>query len=164
MTRIWLLTAPMALLAACASAPAAKPPTTTELLMGAWTCETKADALTMKTAPITYLPGGKSTFHVVGSGSAGAMAFEVVGDGEGTWQLLPGDKGADGKPGPEKLEDKITSVNVVSAKMNGQDIPPAMVQGLSGQLVNQSSVGTIVVTKTAMTQTTPDGHVTSCTR
>ena len=154
MVRTFLLAAPALMLAACASAPAAKPPTTAELLLGSWTCETKADAILIKTAPITYLAGGKSTFHIVLSGSSSAMAFEVVGDGEGTWVLHEADQ----------LEDKILSAKVSSAKMNGNPVPPAMIQGMVDQIINKSSTGKIVVTKTTMTQTTADGQVTSCTR
>jgi hypothetical protein len=149
-----ILAAPALMLTACASAPAAKPPTTAELLLGAWTCETKADAVTIKTAPITYLDGGKSTFHISLSGSASSMAFEVVGDGEGAWVLHEEDN----------LEDKIVSAKVASAKMNGNPVPPAMIQGMIDQIINKSSTGAIKVTKTTMTQTTKDGQVTNCTR
>ena len=141
-------------LAACASAPAPKPPTTAELLLGAWTCETKTDAIVIKTAPITYLAGGKSTFHIVLNGSASSMAFEVIGDGEGAWVLHEGDK----------LEDKIVAAKVAGAKMNGNPVPPAMIQGMVDSLINRSSTGSIAVTKTTMTQTTTDGQITRCTR
>lgn len=154
MKRLVSLAVPALIVTACASAPTAKPPTTAELLLGAWNCETKADAILIKTAPITYVAGGKSTFHIVLSGSSSAMAFEVVGDGEGTWVLHEADS----------LEDKIVSAKVASAKMNGNPVPPAMIQGMVDQIINKSSTGKIAVTQTTMTQTTADGQVTSCTR
>jgi hypothetical protein len=154
MKSLVILTIPALMLAACASAPAPKPPTTGELLLGSWTCETKTDAIVIKTAPITYLEGGKSTFHIVLSGSASSMAFEVIGDGEGAWVLHEGDK----------LEDKIVAAKVAGAKMNGKPVPPAMIQGMVDSIINRSSTGSIVVTKATMTQTTTDGQVTNCTR
>jgi hypothetical protein len=154
MKHLVIMSLPALMFGACASTPAPKPPTTAELLLGAWTCETKTDAIRIKTAPITYLAGGKSTFHIVLSGSASSMVFEISGDGEGSWMLREGDT----------LEDKIVAARVASATMNGNPVPSAMIQGLVDSLINKSSTGSIVVTKTAMTQTTADGQVTTCTR
>lgn len=155
MTKHAAVVAIAALLSACASAPPPKPPTTEELLLGTWTCQSNLQGQADITSVITYVKGGSSTFKLNVKAAMGAMSLELDGEGTGAWRLLEGDN----------LENKVSDVTVKAAKMNGNPVDVAMIQGMANQmLANQSSTAPIKVTKTTMTETTKEGAATNCTR
>lgn len=137
--------------AACASAPASKPE---QALLGTWACESKVDDTTIK-GDIAYLAGGAATLAVTISGT-GQVAFEATGTGEGTWKLS--EDGA-------QLQEAVTNLDVVSAKANGNDIPPALAQAfVEPALPDLSATTTIELTSERLVKTSADGTATTCTR
>ena len=142
------------LLAACATTPP-KPKTPAEMLVGAWTCETRTSAVAI-TAKMTYSPDGKAAGDIsVGSAGNPTMMFAATGKVEGSWKLLENDT---------KLEQTIASATITSAKLNDQAIDPAMAQAMIGpSLAGQSSVTTMKLDDKTLTVTDETGNVTSCT-
>ena len=139
------------LLAACATTP----PTTEQLLLGAWKCEAPIGSGKLA-GDVTYEAGGKSTMKVAFTGDMAGSKVEAIGNGDATWALLE-DK--------TKLESKIGNLTLTSVKMGDQVIEPAMAQAMIGpMLAGQSAVSTIKVDKTNLTLTATDGTVTSCKR
>lgn len=137
-------------LAACASAP----PKPEQALLGAWSCESKVDDTTIK-GDITYLAGGAATLAVTLSGT-GRVAFEATGAGEGSWALSE-----DGG----QLEETVTKLNVISAKANGNDIPPALAQAfVEPALPDLSATSRIDLDADRLVKTAADGTATTCTR
>jgi hypothetical protein len=146
-----ILIATLVIVAGCATTP----PTTTELLLGTWNCESTAGTTNIKGA-VTYLAGGKGSIKVDVSGGQGTLVYVAAGEGETSWKLLEGDT---------KLEFKIDTVTVTSAKLNGQTVDPKMAQTLIGpSLTGQSTTSTVKIDRTSLTLTAADGTVTSCTR
>ena len=151
MRRLILTTGVSFLFTACATSP----PTTEQLLLGAWKCEAPIGSGQLK-GDVTYEAGGKSTMKVAFTGNMAGAKVEAVGDGDATWALLEDNT---------KLESKIGNLNITSVKMGEQVIEPAMAQAMIGpMLAGQSAVSTIKVDKTSLTLTAADGTVTSCTR
>lgn len=139
------------LVASCASAPK----TPAEMLLGKWQCETDSSGVTIK-GPFTYVAGGKSAFEASVAGEVGpGMKLDMSGAGEGTWTFLP-----DGK-----LEEMITKLTVAKGQVGGQDVPLAMLQGMTDQMiVNQKIASTVEIAPASMTMTSSDGATTNCTR
>jgi hypothetical protein len=134
---------------------ATKPPTTANLLLGTWNCESKPSFGTIK-GTTTYSPGGKAAGRLTIAGSGGAMAVEATGDVEATWKLLEDNA---------KLEQTIAGIKIISAKLNGQDIEPGMAQSMVAPMIaGQSTTSTVKVDKTNLVLTSDDGAVTTCTR
>jgi hypothetical protein len=145
-----LLTALVAL-ASCAT----RPPSTTELLLGPWNCELTVGPVGIK-GVFTYAPEGKGTFNVNVTGAIGTYQLDAQGEGDATWRLVEEDT---------KLDSKIETVTITSAKVNGNVVAPAMAQSLLGQsLAGQSSTSTIKLDRTSLVLTQPDGSTTTCTR
>jgi hypothetical protein len=155
MKRLALAASMAALVAGCASAP--KPLTPAQLLAGTWTCEGAAGPSAKVSGQMTYVAGGTTTFHLNLSGGQGAFLIDAVGDGGGTWSLSPDNK---------QLTSSITNIKIASAKLNGKDVGPALVQGMADQLlVGQSATTGVTVTKTSLMLTGSDGSAaTTCTR
>ncbi len=141
--------------AACASTPEeAKPMTLDQMVIGKWTCETSSDGMNIK-ATLDYVAGGKSTYVTNVNGDAGGMKIEMTGNGDAVWAVQP-----DGK-----LTETIKTLKVTAGKMNGNDVPPAMLQSMvEGMLVGQSSTSTVTMSGGAMVLTDADGVVTNCAR
>ena len=138
----------------CASC-ATKPPTTADLLLGSWTCESKPSFGTIK-ATTTYSPDGKAKAQISVAGSGGALAVEAAGDVEATWKLVEEDA---------KIEQSIAGVTITSAKLNGQDVDPGMAQAMiAPYLAGQSATSAVKVDKTSLTLTSADSVVTACSR
>lgn len=134
---------------------ATKPPTTADLLVGTWTCESKPNFGAIKST-ITYSPDGKANAKMSVAGSGGALAAEAEGDVEGAWKLV--EEGA-------KLEQSIANVTITSAKLNGQTVDPGMAQAMIGPyLSGQSATTAIKVDQANLTLTNADGNVTACAR
>jgi hypothetical protein len=141
----------LVLLAGCAT----KPPTTTDLLLGAWNCELTAGPVAIK-GVFSYLPEGKGMFNVNISGGIGTYQIDAKGEGDATWKLIEDDS---------KLESKIETVTITEATVNGQTVAPAMAQSLLGQsLAGQSTTSTVKVDKTSLVLTQDDGAATNCSR
>ena len=150
MKRVVLGAAALSALAACATTP-----TTTQLVLGTWNCESKASFGTIKSTN-TYSPDGTGKAHLNVAGAVGAMNFEAVGDADATWKLLEEDT---------KIEQKISGVTVTSAKLNGNTIDPKMAQTMIGPyLAGQSAASAIKVDAKTLTLTGTDGSATNCTR
>jgi len=150
MKRLVLGAAALAALAACATTP-----TTTQLLIGTWNCESKPAFGSIKTTT-TYSPDGTGKAHLAVAGTSGALTFEAVGDADATWKLLEEDT---------KIELKVNNVTVTSAKLNGNTIDPKMAQTMIGPyLAGQSATSAIKVDQKTLTLTATDGSVTNCTR
>jgi hypothetical protein len=146
-----ILIASLVVLAGCAT----RPPTTTELLLGAWNCELTAGPVAIKGA-FNYAPEGKGDFNVNVAGGIGTYQIDAQGEGSATWKLIEEDT---------KLESKIETVTITGAKVNGQVVAPAMAQSLLGQsLAGQSSTSTIKIDRTSLVLTQSDGSMTNCTR
>jgi hypothetical protein len=146
-----ILIASLVVLAGCAT----KPPTTTELLLGAWNCELTAGPVTIK-GVFNYAPEGKGNFNVNVTGGIGTFQIDAQGEGNATWKLVEEDA---------KLESKIETVTIASAKVNGNVVAPAMAQTLLGpSLAGQTSTSTIKIDKTSLVLTQPDGSATNCAR
>jgi hypothetical protein len=140
----------LAVLAGCATAP-----TPTQLLLGAWNCQMTAGPATIK-GVFNYLPEGKGDFKVNIAGTIGNIPFDAEGHGDASWRLLEEDT---------KLESKIETLTIDSAKANGQVVAPAMAQSLLGQsLAGQSATSVIKVDKSSLVLTQEDGSATNCTR
>jgi hypothetical protein len=138
-------------LAACATSP----PTTEQLLLGAWKCEAPIGSGKLA-GDVTYEAGGKSTMKVTFTGEMAGSKVEAIGNGDATWTLLEDNT---------KLESKIGNLALTSVKMGEQVIEPAMAQAMIGpMLAGQSAVSTIKVDKANLTLTATDGTVTSCKR
>ncbi len=148
-----LLIATIALAAgACASAPAAKTPA--EQIAGVWSCKTSSEGISVE-GTNTYAPDGKAAGDAKVNVNQGGMAIDIVATTESTWKFLE-----DGK-----LQETVTKMTVKSGKMSGQDVPPAMIQGMVEQMVvNQTVTSTVVFGDSTMTFTDQDNVVTSCTR
>ena len=137
-------------IAACASTP----PRPEQALLGTWACESKVDDTTIK-GDITYLAGGAANLAIAISG-AGQVVFEATGTGEGSWKLSQ-----DGA----QLEETVTKLNVVSAKANGNDIPPALAQAfVEPALPDLNATSKIELGSDRLVKTGTDGTVTNCTR
>lgn len=155
MKHLVLAAAAAVLAAGCASAP--KPLTPAQMLVGTWTCEGKLAESAVIKGQMTYVAGGATTFHIDIAGGQGAFQIAATGDGAGTWALTPDDK---------QLETKVTSLKIASAKLNGKDVGPDLVQGMVDQmLVGQSTTAAMTLTPTALTLKGADGEgATACTR
>ena len=141
--------------AICLVACATSPPTTEQLLLGAWKCEAPMGSGALK-GDVAYEAGGKSTMKVTFTGNMAGATVEAIGNGDATWALLEDNT---------KLESKIGNLSITSVKMGDQVIEPAMAQAMIGpMLAGQSAVSTIKVDKTNLTLTATDGTVTSCMR
>ena len=150
MKRLVLGTAALAALASCATTP-----TTTQLLLGTWNCESKPAFGVIKTTT-TYAPDGGGKAHLTVTGASGALNFEAVGDADATWKLLEEDT---------KIEQKVSAVTVSSAKLNGNTVDPKMAQTLIGPyLAGQSAASAIKIDAKTLTITAADGSVTNCAR
>lgn len=146
-----VLIAMLVLTAGCAT----KPPTTTDLLLGAWNCELTAGPATIK-GVFDYAPEGKGAYKVNVIGKIGTFEIDANGSGAASWKLLEEDT---------KLESKIETVTITDAKVNGQVVAPAMAQTLLGQyLAGQGTTSTIKIDKTSLVLTTADGSATNCKR
>jgi len=146
-----LFAAVLTLVAGCAT----KPPTTTDLLLGTWNCESKPSFGTIK-GTTTYSSGGEAAGRLTIAGSGGPMAVEATGDIDASWKLLEDDA---------KLEQTIDGIKITSAKLNGQDIEPGMAQSmLAPMIAGQSATSAIKIDKTSLVLTSTDGAVTTCTR
>ena len=139
----------------CASTP--KGPA--DLILGKWTCSATQEGMSVA-ATTTYDKGGTAGGVAKVSVQAPGSAIELSGDVKSTWAI-----NADGK-----LEEKVTSMTVTSAKMSGSDLAApmiaAMVQPMVDEMVvNQTSTSTIAFEGNTMTTTDQDmGVVTTCTR
>lgn len=141
------------LLAACAATP--KPKTPAELLLGAWTCETKSSSVVIS-AVMTYSPDGKAAGNISVASANPTMMFAATGKVDGSWKLLENDT---------KLEQTIANATITSAKLNDQTVEPAMAQAMIGpSLAGQSSVTTMQLDDKTLTLTDATGNVTNCTR
>jgi hypothetical protein len=140
------------LVAACATTPK----TPAQLLVGTWTCESKSNFGSIKSA-MTYAPDGKAggEMSVAGTGNP-TMLIEAAGKVDGSWKLLENDT---------KLEQTLANVTVTSAKLNSQAIDPKMAQAMLGSsLAGQSTTTAIKIDAASMTLTSEGGDITSCTR
>lgn len=137
---------------ACASGPAAKTPA--EQITGIWNCKTSSEGITVA-GTNTYSPDGKATGDATVNVNQGGMAIDIVATTESNWKFQE-----DGK-----LMETVTKMTVKSGKMSGQDVPPAMIQGMVEQMVvNQTVTSTVVFGEGTMTFTDQDNVVTSCKR
>jgi outer membrane lipoprotein-sorting protein len=155
MKRIAFVAAAAAFVAGCASM--SKPLTPAQMLVGTWTCQGAVGPSAKINGQMTYVAGGTTTFHINIAGGQGAFQIEAVGDGDGAWSLSPDNK---------QLTSSVTSLKIATAKLNGKDVGPALVQGMANQLlVGQSTTTGVTVTKTSLTLTGADGSAaTTCTR
>ncbi|MDP3496014.1 MAG: hypothetical protein Q8R82_23120 [Hyphomonadaceae bacterium] len=157
MKRILLATVAIAL-GACASGPAgstgAAAKTPAEQILGKWNCKATTEGIATDAA-VTYLEGGKATMDAKIGVQQSGMAIEILATADASWKFL-----ADGK-----LEEMITRMTVTKGSMGGNDVPPAMIQGMIEEaVVNQKTVSTATFTETSFTSTDESGTVTSCAR
>jgi len=156
MKRIVIATVALAL-GACASSgggtTAAKTPA--DQILGKWTCTAAPEGISSE-AVVDYIKGGKATVDAKLSMKQSGMAVEILATGEATWAFLP----------TGKLEEAITSLNVTKGTMNGNDVPPAMIQGMIQQsVVGQKTTSSIVFSEGGYVSTDDEsGVVTTCKR
>lgn len=156
MKRILVATVALAL-GACASSgggtTAAKTPA--DQILGKWNCTAAPEGIQSE-ALIDFIKGGKATVDAKLSLEQGGMAIVIAATGEANWVFLP-----DGK-----LEETITALNVTKGTMNGNDVPPAMIQGMIQQsVVGQKTTSTVVFTGDTYVATDDgSGTVTTCKR
>lgn len=153
MKRMVLFTGVLLVLAACMT----KPPTTTELLLGTWNCESHPTFGTIA-GTTTYSPDGKGIGHLTVVGSGSGMAVEAAGDVTASWKLLEDDT---------KLQQTIDNLTVTSAKLNGNVVQPKMAQAMLAPFIGgQNTTSAIKIDPKAktMTLTAADGSVTNCKR
>lgn len=156
MKRIVLATAVL-VLGACASSgggtTAAKTPA--DRILGKWTCAATSEGIQSETV-IDYSKDGKAAVGAELSFSQSGMAIAISATGEATWAFLP-----DGK-----LEEAIASLNVTKGTMNGNNVPPAMIQGMVQQsVVGQKRTATVVFSDGGFVSTDDkSGVVTTCKR
>lgn len=137
---------------ACASTPAAKTPA--DQILGVWNCKTSSEGITVE-GTNTYSPDGKATGDAKVNVNQGGMAIDIMATTESSWKFQP-----DGK-----LQETVTKMTVKSGKMSGQDVPPAMIQGMVEQMVvNQTVTSTVTFGEGTMKFTDQDDVVTNCTR
>lgn len=156
MVRVAIACLALSALGACASGPSAESPQ--QKILGNWTCETDADGMKVK-GDFTYLANGLGEGIANVDVDGGGMAISLVGDVNSTWGFAE-----DGK-----LNEKVTSMKVTSAKMSGQDIAAPMIASMIQPMVDEMVVGqtsntTVVFGDGTMTTTTEDGVVTNCKR
>ena len=154
MKRILLATFALAL-GACASGPGGSAASTPDKqILGKWNCKATTDGITTD-ADVTYLEGGKATMDAKVGVTQSGMAINILATAEASWKFLP-----DGK-----LEEMITKMTVTKGTMAGNDVPPAMIQGMIEQaVVNQKTVATAVFSEGKFVSTDESGTVTTCTR
>ncbi|RYG30686.1 MAG: hypothetical protein EON93_14325 [Burkholderiales bacterium] len=158
MKRMLIATVALAL-GACASSgggsgtTSAKTPA--DMILGKWTCTAAPEGIASE-AVIDYAKGGTAKVDAKLSVNQGGMAVEIHANGDANWAFLP-----DGK-----LEETITSLNVIKGTMNGNDVPPAMIQGMIQQsVVGQKTTSAAVFSGDSFTLTDDgSGTVTSCKR
>ncbi len=155
MKRILLATAVLAL-GACASSggeTAAKTPA--DMIVGKWTCSAAPEGI-QSDAVVDYIKGGAAKVDAKLAVEQGGMAIEILATGDATWTFLP-----DGK-----LEETITALNVTKGTMNGNDVPPAMIQGMIQQsVVGQKTTANVVFSDDGFVSTDEgSGTVTTCKR
>jgi len=144
-------------LGACASSgsgtTAAKTPA--DMILGKWTCTATPEGISSE-AVVDYIKGGTAKVDAKLGMNQGGMAVEILANGDATWAFLP-----DGK-----IEEAITSLTVVKGTMNGNDVPPAMIQGMIQQsVVGQKTTSTIVFSDNGFVSTDDgSGTVTTCKR
>jgi hypothetical protein len=153
--KLVLLSAAGALIlaAGCASTPREVP--VQQRLLGAWSCTTAQPDMQIK-SKITYLEGGKADIEAnVTAPGFGPAPVDVAGTGQGAWSV--GDDG--------RLNAELLSLEVKSAKMGDQVIPPAMVQSRIDLLVvGQKTASTLNFTEAGVELTDESGLKTTCTR
>lgn len=139
---------------ACASGPAPSAKTPAEMILGKWNCDATAEGITTD-ADVTYLEGGKATLDAKVGVTQGGMAVDILATADASWKFLD-----DGK-----LEEMITRMTVTKGTMAGNDVPPAMIQGMIEQaVVNQKTVSNTVFSEGKFVSTDESGTVTTCTR
>lgn len=151
-----LLTFGVLALGACASSgEAAAPKTPAEMILGKWTCTATPEGIASE-AVVDYQKGGAAKVDAKLSVNQGGMAAEILATGDATWAFLP-----DGK-----IEETITALNVTKGTMNGNDVPPAMIQGMiQNSVVGQKTTATVVFSDDGFVSTDEGtGTVTTCKR
>ena len=144
-------------LGACASSggatSAAKTPA--DQILGKWTCTAAPEGVASE-AVIDYAKGGKATVDAKLSVNQSGMAVEILAKGDASWVFLPSGK----------LEETITSLTVTKGTMNGNDVPPAMIQGMIQQsVVGQKTTSAVVFSDNGYVATDDgSGTVTTCKR
>lgn len=124
------------------------------MILGKWNCGATAEGITTDAA-VTYLDGGKATMDAKVGVTQSGMAINILANADASWNFLP-----DGK-----LEEMITRMTVTKGTMGGNDVPPAMIQGMIEQaVVNQKTVSTAVFSEGKFVSTDESGTVTTCTR
>lgn len=156
MKRMIVATLGVLALSACASTPAVKTPA--ERILGTWTCHAESDG-SLVDGVLTYETGGKAKGDTAMDVDASGMRVKLTGKVEATWGFQP-----DGK-----LIETMTSLKVLTAKMEDRDIPPAMIGSMVQPMVNQMAVGqsttsTVVFDGDTMISTDDKGVATTCTR
>lgn len=137
-------------LAACASVPAAPD----QLILGKWSCSANTPDGRIS-GPMTYLDDGTTAFTLTMESTEGGASVIVVADGSSTWKL----------PGDGTIEEQIASLKIRSAKMNGMDIPPAMLGDVEDEMLDQEqSSSTIELSNRDMVLVDKEGTRTVCKR
>lgn len=124
-------------------------------ILGKWTCTAAPEGMPTE-AVIDYIKGGKATAGVKLGVEQSGMKVAIEATGDATWAFL-----ANGK-----LEETITALNVTKATMNGNNVPPAMIQGMVQQsVVGQKTTSTVVFSDAGYVSTDDEsGVVTTCRR
>ena len=155
MKRILLATAVLALGACASSGSETVAKTPADMILGKWTCTAMPEGVASE-AVVDYIKGGTAKVDAKLSVNQGGMAVEILATGDATWAFLP-----DGK-----LEEGISSLNVTKGTMNGNDVPPAMIQGMiQDSVVGQKTTATVVFSDDGFVSTdVGSGTVTTCKR
>lgn len=155
MKRMLLATAVLALGACASSGGGTTAATPADKIIGKWTCLAAPEGIQSE-AVVDYLKGGKATVDAKLNVTQGGMAIEILATGEATWAFLPSGK----------LEEAITSLNVTKGTANGNDVPPAMIQGMvQSSVVGQKTTSTVVFSDNSYVSTDDEsGVVTTCKR
>ena len=137
-------------LAACASAPQ----TADQVIVGKWNCSANTPDGKIS-GPMTYHSDGTTTFVLTFDSIMEGTSVIIVADGSSVWEI----------PAEGKIREAIKSIEIRSAKMGGQDIPPSMLGDIEDSMVDaELSESSLEVSRSDMVLVDQEGTRTVCKR